>query len=207
MDFQRILISIPGIIIGFTIHEYSHALAAYRFGDTTVKEDGRLTLNPFKHIDIIGLIFIIFAGFGWAKPVQFHPDKLKHPNRDKAIIAFVGPFSNLLLGIFFIFIIKGLLLLDIYDENAINIVNFILDVLYYWAFTNIGLFVFNMFPIPPLDGSHIVFSSLNLGYETETKLMKIGTGILFFILTLQNRTDINILPIGNIVRKIISVLL
>jgi Zn-dependent protease len=159
------------------------------------------------HIDIIGLIFIIFAGFGWAKPVQFYPDKLKHPNRDKAIIAFVGPFSNLLLGIFFIFIIKGLLLLDIYNENAINIVNFVLDVLYYWAFTNIGLFVFNMFPIPPLDGSHIIFSSLNLGYETEAKLMKIGTGILFFILILQNRTDINILPIGNIVRKIISVLL
>jgi len=198
---------LPGIIIGFTIHEYCHAAAAYKLGDTTVKEDGRLTLDPFRHIDILGLIFIIFAGFGWAKPVRFYPDKLKNPRRDKAIIAAAGPFSNLILGAIFLFIIKGLWTLDVYDEKIFNIVDFVIDVLYYWAFTNIGLFVFNMFPIPPLDGSHIFLSGLNIKYETEAKIMQIGSGILILLIIIQNTANIDILPIGIIVRKIISLIL
>ena len=207
MDIQRMLISIPGIIIGFTIHEYCHALAAYKLGDTTAKEDGRLTLDPIKHIDIIGLIFIIIAGFGWAKPVRFNPHNLKHPRRDKAIIAAAGPFSNLLLGILLVFIIKFLWILPVYNEKTFNVINFIIDILYYWSFTNIGLFVFNMFPIPPLDGSHIFLSGLNISYEWENKIMRIGPGLLFFIIILQNRTGLRILPIGEIVYKIISLLL
>jgi Zn-dependent protease len=207
MDLQRMLVSIPGIIIGFTVHEYCHALAAYKLGDTTVKEDGRLTLDPIKHIDIVGLIFIIIAGFGWAKLVRFYPHLLKHPTRDKAIIAAVGPFSNLLLGILFILIIKGLWLLQLTDGKIIDVVDFIIEIFYYWAFINVGLFVFNMFPIPPLDGSHIFLSGLNISYEMEAKIMQIGSGILFVILIIQSRTDIDILPIGNIVRKIISLLL
>jgi Zn-dependent protease len=198
---------LPGIIIGFTIHEYCHALAAYKLGDNTAKEDGRLTLDPFKHIDIIGLIFIIFAGFGWAKPVQFRPDKLKNPNRDKAIIAAAGPFSNLILGVIFLFIIRGLWELNIYDEKSINIANAVIDVLYYWSFTNIALFVFNMFPIPPLDGSHIFLAGLKIKQETEEKIMKIGSGILIILVIIQNTTDVDILPIGYIVRKIISQIL
>jgi Zn-dependent protease len=207
MDFERIIISIPGVIIGFTIHEYCHALAAYKLGDTTAKDDGRLTLDPIKHIDIIGLIFIIFAGFGWAKPVQFNPNMLKKPNRDKAIIAAAGPFSNLLLGIILIFIIKGLWILPVENGKTLGIINFIIEVLSYWAFTNIGLFVFNMFPIPPLDGSHIFLSGLNLRYETEAKIMRIGSMVLFAILIIQSRTGLAILPIGNIVRAIISLMI
>jgi len=206
LNIQRILISLPGIIIGFTIHEYCHAAAAYKLGDTTAKEDGRLTLNPFRHIDIFGLIFIIFAGFGWAKPVRFYPDRLKNPRRDKAIIAAAGPFSNLILGVIFLFIIKVHWSLDIFDEN-LYIVDFVIDVLYYWAYTNIGLFVFNMFPIPPLDGSHIFLSGLNLTYETETKIMQIGSGIFILLIILQYTAGINILPIGIIVDKIISFIL
>jgi len=207
MDFQRILISVPGIIIGFTIHEYSHAFAAYKLGDTTAKEDGRLTLDPFKHIDILGLIFIIFAGFGWAKPVKFSPSMLKKPRRDKAIIAAAGPLSNLILGIIFLFIIKGLWALNIYDEKVINIMDLIIDILYYWSAVNIGLFVFNMFPIPTLDGSHIFLSGLNISHEMEEKIMKIGSWILIIVIIIQSRTDADILPIGKIVRKIISLIL
>lgn len=206
-DFQRILISVPGIIIGFTIHEYSHAFAAYKLGDTTAKDDGRLTLDPFKHIDILGLIFIIFAGFGWAKPVKFSPAMLKKPRRDKAIIAAAGPFSNLILGIVLLFIIKGLWAFNVYDEKIFNILDLIIDILYYWSVVNIGLFVFNMFPIPPLDGSHIFLSGLNISHETEQKIMQIGSWILILILIIQSRTDIDILPIGKIVRKIISLIL
>ena len=207
MDIQRILISLPGIIIGFTIHEYCHAAAAYKLGDTTAKEDGRLTLNPFRHIDILGLIFIIFAGFGWAKPVRFNPEMLKKPGRDKAIIAAAGPFSNLILGVIFLFIIKGLWTWDIFDEKLFDIVDYVIDVLYYWAYINIGLFVFNMFPIPPLDGSHIFLSGLNITHETETKIMQIGSGIFILLIIIQNTAKINILPIGIIVDKIISLIL
>jgi Zn-dependent protease len=207
VDIQRILISLPGIMIGFTIHEYSHALAAYKLGDSTAKEDGRLTLDPLKHIDIIGLIFIIFAGFGWAKPVQFRPDRLKNPRRDKAIIAFAGPLSNLLLGVIFLLVIKCLWKINIYDRTALDIVNSVIDVLYYWSFTNIALFVFNMLPIPPLDGSHIFLSGINIKHETEEKIMRIGSGILILLVIIQNSTGLDILPIGNIVYRIISLIL
>jgi Zn-dependent protease len=207
LDIQRILLTLPGIIIGFTIHEYSHAAAAYKLGDTSVKEDGRLTLDPFRHIDILGLIFIVIAGFGWAKPVRFYPDRLKNPKRDKAIIAAAGPFSNLLFGIILLFIIKGIWALNIYDEKYFDFANFVIDVLYYWSFANIGLFVFNMFPIPPLDGSHIFLSGLNLNHETETKIMHIGSAIFILIIIIQNTANIDILPIGNIVEKIITLIL
>jgi Zn-dependent protease len=179
MDIKQMLITIPGVIIGFTIHEYSHALAAYKLGDLTAKEDGRLTLDPFKHIDIIGLIFIIFAGFGWAKPVKFYPDLLRNPRRDKAIIAAAGPFANLLLGVLFFLIIICLMSFNINNERVI-IMNYIINVLRSWASINIGLFIFNMLPIPPLDGSHILLSALNVRYEAEQRIMNIGS--LFFII-------------------------
>jgi Zn-dependent protease len=204
LDIQRILISLPGIIIGFTIHEYCHALAAYKLGDDTAKEDGRLTLDPFRHIDILGLVFIIFAGFGWAKPVRFSPDNLKNPRRDKVIIAAAGPFSNLILGVIFLFIIKGLWAAGVYENE---IVNFIINILYYWAVTNIGLFVFNMLPIPPLDGSHIFLSWLNITHETETKIMQIGPAVLILLIIIQNTAGIDILPIAPIVMKIVSIVL
>jgi Zn-dependent protease len=97
--------------------------------------------------------------------------------------------------------------LNLTDGKIIDVVDFIIEILYYWAFINIGLFVFNMLPIPPLDGSHIFLSGLNISYEMEAKIMQIGSGILFVILIIQSRTDIDILPIGSIVRKIISLLL
>lgn len=207
MDWQRIVYSIPGVIIGFTIHEYFHAFAAYKLGDNTAKEQGRLTLDPIKHIDPIGMIFIIIAGFGWAKPVQFEPSMLKNPKRDRAIIAAAGPLSNLILGILFIFIVKGLwfIAMSIENEAIYNILDYITDLLFYWAYTNIGLFVFNILPLPPLDGSHIFLSSINLSAETENKIMRIGTPVLFFLLIIQSRTDYTILPISNIVGKIVSI--
>jgi Zn-dependent protease len=207
MDWQRILYSIPGIIIGFTIHEYCHALAAYKLGDTTAKEDGRLTLDPIRHIDPIGLLFIIIAGFGWAKPVRFSPDRLKHPMRDKIIIAAAGPLSNLLLGFLLALIIKVLLALPLYNERAIDAVYYIITILYYWTFTNFGLFVFNMLPLPPLDGSHIFLAGLNLSTETENKIMSFGSIGLFLLFIMQSRTNLDILPIGRIVGGMISFVL
>src|SRR5215510_6279424 len=109
MDWKSILYSTPGILLGLTVHEFCHAFCAWKLGDSTARDQGRITLNPLKHIDIIGFLFIIFAGFGWAKPVQFNPHNLAHPRRDKALIAAAGPLSNFILGVIFIHIFKFML--------------------------------------------------------------------------------------------------
>ncbi|AEF82888.1 site-2 protease family protein [Leadbettera azotonutricia] len=215
MNWQNILNSLPGILIGLTVHEFSHAWAAYKLGDYTAKDQGRLTFNPLRHIDPIGFLFIIFAGFGWAKPVQFSPDNLSHPRRDKALIAAAGPLSNLLLALIFIFTIKGYRALLEYSYDSMNsdaLFVFLQSETFYRvimiilqaAVINLGLFVFNLLPIPPLDGSHIFFSGLNLRPETERSIMKIGTPLLFIILIIQNYAGITILPIGKLIFAILG---
>ena len=218
MNFQNIFSSLPGIIIGLTVHEFCHAMAAHKLGDHTAREQGRMTFNPLKHIDPIGFLFIIFAGFGWAKPVQFNPGNLRNPRRDKAIIAAAGPLSNLVLALVFVAFIRGWFALLEYTTTsgrAEQLISILLSqpflvfisVVLRAAAINIGLFVFNLFPIPPLDGSHIVFSGLNLNPETEHRIMRIGAPLLFFIIIIQNRTDITILPIGAFVSAILNFLL
>jgi len=211
MNWQSILISLPGILLGLTIHEYCHALAAFKLGDTTARDQGRLTLNPLKHIDIIGFVFIIMAGFGWAKPVQFNPHNLRNYRRDKAIIAAAGPLSNLILALLFIASIRGLIALLNSDSAVRNFpflvsTNFVFFVIMVYQATiiNLGLFIFNLLPLPPLDGSHIFLSGLNLSPETELRIMKIGAPVLFIIILVQNWTRINILPIRSAVSAMLK---
>jgi len=201
MDWKTILYSTPGILLGLTIHEFCHALCAWKLGDNTARDQGRLTLNPLKHIDVIGFLFIIFAGFGWAKPVQFSPENLRNLRRDKALIAAAGPLSNLVLGVVFIYILKAFIF---YIEYFNNYNEHLVYILYSAASINLGLFIFNLLPIPPLDGSHIVFSGFNIDIETEVKIRKIGLPVLFLILIIQNNTNVTIIPIGKMVRAIIE---
>jgi Zn-dependent protease len=204
MDWQRILYSLPGILLGLTVHEFCHALCAWKLGDNTARDQGRITLNPLKHIDPLGFLFIIFAGFGWAKPVQFNPNYLKHYRRDKALIAAAGPLSNLILGILLILIIKAMF----YFEVRFNsFTEYLFYILLYAGSINFGLFIFNLLPIPPLDGSHIVFSGLNIDPETERRIMRIGMPLLFGILIAQTYAGITIIPIGKFVGAMIDLLL
>jgi Zn-dependent protease len=208
-EISRILYTIPAILIGFTVHEFFHAFAAYKLGDTTAKSQGRLTLNPIKHIDLIGFVFIIFAGFGWAKPVQFSPQNLKNPKRDRGFIALAGPVSNFVLGIIFVLICKLMIFYppEIANSSFISIYQILFQLCINSAYINFGLAIFNMLPIPPLDGSHVFFSGLNLSYETEMKITRIGMPLLFIIIILQNSTNITILPIGQIVDDLVSLFL
>ncbi|MCL2442684.1 MAG: site-2 protease family protein [Treponema sp.] len=197
---ERILFLLPGILLGLTIHEFCHAFCAWKLGDDTAREQGRITLNPIKHIDLIGFLFIVFAGFGWAKPVQFNPDNLRNLRRDKALIAAVGPLSNFILGILFCFILKAMNNYYSGSETApSNLIQNIYIVLYYAASINFGLFIFNLLPIPPLDGSHIIFSGLNIPIETEVKIRSIGMPVLFLIIIIQNYAGITIIPIGRFI--------
>ena len=192
---------LPGILIGLTVHEYCHALCAWKLGDSTAHEQGRVTLNPLKHIDLIGFLFIIILGFGWAKPVEFSPGNLRNFRRDKAVIAAAGPLSNFILGIIFIFCIKAMIPnisgFGFFQENLFNII-------FYAASINFGLFIFNLIPIPPLDGSHIIFSCLNLHPDAEDRIRRFGMPLLIVILIIQNYTDVSIIPIGKMIGAIIN---
>jgi len=139
--------------------------------------------------------------------VQFDPSRLKNLRRDKALIAAAGPVSNMVLGTILVFIIKAIILY--YGNTGSNFNSFLgslFGVLYIAAQINFGLFIFNLLPIPPLDGSHIVFSGLNLNRETEDKIRKIGMPLLILVLLIQNFLNITIIPIGKMIEAIIRFL-
>ncbi len=145
MDLLPYILSLSAFIIALTVHEFSHALCAYLLGDPTAKRLGRLTLNPLAHIDPVGLILLILIRFGWAKPVPFDPRNFTYPRIFSVLVGFAGPLSNLVLAII------SILALHHIPLNPLGIQFFQSMV---WI--NVMLGVFNMIPIPPLDGSHFL---------------------------------------------------
>ena len=201
IDYLWLLKTIPAVIIGLTIHELAHAYTAYKLGDMTAKNDGRLTFNPLKHIDPLGFILIVIAGFGWAKPVGFNPDNLKNKHRDEILISLAGPFSNFLLAILFLIVARMLFFLPYFHGTATGLV--VVNLLVLWAVINFGLFVFNLLPIPPLDGSHVYTTFLK---EINPKLLQsmymYGTWGLLLIILIQSNTKIEILPLAPLIKGI-----
>lgn len=133
------------------VHEYAHAFVADKLGDKTARLSGRLTLNPMAHIDILGAIMILFVGFGYAKPVPVNPRNFKNPKKGMAITALAGPFSNILMAVVFMFLSNVLSL----SGNSLFVQAFYVF-FSFAASINIGLAVFNLIPIPPLDGSRVL---------------------------------------------------
>jgi len=196
LDLVDILEIAPAAVIGLTVHEFSHAYAAYKLGDSTAKEEGRLTLNPLKHIDWLGFFLIIIAGFGWAKPVSFNPNNLKNKHRDEIIISVAGPISNFILAILFFIIARILYSTNYFQTSGLEIINLIMT----WGIINFSLFVFNLIPIPPLDGSHIYLTYLKeINPKLMTNMYKWGTLGLILIIVADNKLGINILHISDLV--------
>ena len=158
MVTEALLWVVP-ILICLTFHELAHAFVAHRLGDKTAKEQGRLTLNPIKHIDPIGFIMLLIFRFGWAKPVMVNMTNFKNPKRDMAITAFAGPASNIILAIV-VFFLYGLLTTPLDRLLPPGPRDVILDTILNTAQISVVLAVFNMMPIPPLDGSKVLFSLL-----------------------------------------------
>lgn len=150
-----VLVWVVAIVYAITIHEFSHALAGKLEGDGTAESMGRLTLNPLSHIDPWGFLLLLFVGFGWGRPVPFNPIFLKHKRWGPALISLAGPLSNIVSLIVFGLIHKALLTTGQFDQN-----NYLIILLGLLIQINAILAIFNLIPIPPLDGSKLLFSSL-----------------------------------------------
>jgi len=163
------------IVIAITVHEFAHALAGTLLGDSTAKLQGRLTLNPISHLDLWGTLLLLVVGFGWGKPVPFNPYNLKNPKVGAAIIAMAGPFSNLVMIVVF-----GLLLKFIYPLTGLGEANALFQFLYTLVLINAILMAFNIIPIPPLDGSKVLFAILPASAE-NIKIFLEKYGFFFLI--------------------------
>ena len=154
------LLTLPGVIIAITFHEFAHAFAADKLGDDTPRYQGRLNLNPLSHIDPVGFVLLLFAGFGWGKPVQINPNNFKREvsmSKGEAIVSLAGPLMNFIIAIVLTFIM-GAIYKFAPSFMLTNVGDIIILLIQCTIFVNIGLGVFNLIPLPPLDGSKIFMS-------------------------------------------------
>lgn len=154
INLQELLIRIPLVLIALSFHEWGHAFAAYKLGDPTARNLGRMTLDPFKHVDIVGLISMVLFRFGWAKPVPVNPRNFKHLRRDDTIVSLAGITMNFLLAFVSVGLVSAIMLI-------FNWYNAVFDeIVGEFFFINLGLMVFNLLPVPPLDGYHVLKNAL-----------------------------------------------
>ena len=157
LDFSyllTLLLSAAAALLCITVHESAHGLIAAALGDPTAKRAGRISLNPFKHVDFLGLVMLAVAHVGWAKPVPIDMRNFKHPVRDMAITAAAGPISNVILAFLALCVRAGAVY--VYQKTGGVISDFIITFTEYTAILSVGLAVFNVIPIPPLDGSKVL---------------------------------------------------
>ncbi|MGM0880660.1 MAG: site-2 protease family protein [Bacillota bacterium] len=169
------------LIIAFTVHEFAHAYSAYKFGDDTAYNAGRVTLNPRVHLDVLGTILILIAGFGWAKPVPVNPSKFSNPRLMSIVVTAVGPLSNLLIGMIAVFMIVAISASGMLNESSVGVSMAVERFFSYVISLNFLLFVFNLIPLPPLDGYRIIsdLMPLKIRYKMD---QNVQWGMFIFLL-------------------------
>lgn len=195
--FNDWLLLLPALLIAITIHEFCHSWMADYLGDPNPRLSGRLSLNPLKHLDPIGTLMLLFFQFGWGKPVQIEISNLRHPKRDSALISLAGPASNLILAGFLAILLRFL------PVSLLSV--FLVPVI----LMNINLAIFNLLPIPPLDGSKIIYGILPMSWADEYQdfMQTYGTLLLIFLIIPIRGTSLAIKLILPVIRIITGLLL
>jgi Zn-dependent protease len=199
------LYTLPALLFCLSVHEFAHAYTAYKLGDRTQKAMGRLTLNPFSHIDIAGFICIALFGFGWGKPVMIDDRNFKNKAAGNALTAFAGPCSNIIMAILFTIILKILLITGVILPTINSVVgSIILNMLILTIQFNVVFAIFNLIPIPPFDGSRILYFFLPVkGREYMYKIEQYSFIIVLVILVTGIGSKL-VSPIVNFVLGLLS---
>ena len=199
-----LIVSIPGVLIAITFHEFAHGFAAYKLGDNTAKNEGRLSLNPFDHLDPIGSLMLLFAGFGWGKPVHVNPSNYTRKismEKGEAIVSAAGPVMNLFLAIIFTLIYYAIYKFAGVGFLSSTVGGIIMLLISATISTNIGLGVFNLIPLPPLDGSKIIMPFLPYKAKEWFVNNEQIFSIIFVVLWITGLAGIIISPAINWITK------
>ena len=175
---------LPAIIIGITVHEFAHAFSAYKLGDMTPKKQKRVSLNPLRHIDIFGFIALLIVGFGWGKPVQINPYAFRHRRRDNLIVGAAGVVTNFVFAFIFAGLLKLLTLTPFMETLGLGSPSYYVLLFFQYVIQiNLVLMVFNLLPVPPLDGFGIVTDIFGLrGTAFHSIVYRFGMPILLILL-------------------------
>ena len=202
-DFSilSLIAGIPGLIIAMVIHEYAHARMAVALGDFTPRLMGRLTLDPRAHIDPIGLVMLFLVRFGWAKPVMINPNNFKQPRRDDILVSVAGPMANLITAfVFLFFLVLFTKVLGYPSTGTLYVVRLI--IIY-----NINFAIFNMLPVPPLDGSHILRELLPRDLAYQFDRLERYSFLILIIFLMTPILDWVFVPLQKVVWNLFSMLL
>ncbi|MFH1213949.1 MAG: site-2 protease family protein [Candidatus Neomarinimicrobiota bacterium] len=193
MNLQIIVLLIPPILLALTFHEYMHGWAAYKYGDPTAKMAGRLTMNPIAHLDPIGTLMLFLVHFGWARPVPVDPRYFRNPKRDMLVVALAGPVANMILALLSGLIVR-LFRAGYMNFLPLNIIQPAYTMIILSLQINLALAIFNLLPVPPLDGSKVLFGLVPHRYEYQVEwLERYGGYFLMAIIVIGMVTNISVL--------------
>ena len=203
MDPLQIALLLPLLLLSLTVHEWAHGKVAFLRGDATAKEAGRLTLNPLKHIDIMGLVMLLMVGVGWAKPVPIDMRRLRAPRRDLVLVSLAGPASNLLIAL--VVGVAARSYRAFVMASGAGLSGPLFQVMVLLTVINGLLFFFNMLPIPPLDGSKVLGMVLQRRHPELTAVyFRYGSYLLIAVLVAQIAFDIPVIPFRSVTRVILG---
>ncbi len=191
----QLLVSIPGVLIAITFHEFAHGFIAYKLGDNTAKSEGRLSLNPLDHLDPVGTFMLLFAGFGWGKPVNVNPSRYTRKmsmETGEAIVSIAGPLTNILLA-FVLALINGAIIKFANGFLYTNVGWVIQQIIVSAIGVNIALGVFNLIPLPPLDGSKVIMPFLPYKVKQWYRNNEQIFYIIFLVIAITRMTRLIIL--------------